>query len=154
VNTGDTAPWWRDGDRRTGNGLAVVLLVATTLVLLVLLGVLVGWGLDGGGAQAAPRPSITAGPLRPPSPSPSPTGSPPPGAAGAAAGDCLTNENTGGDPDLVVTACRSGTYRVLKRFAGTADAHRCDTVAGTTDDYAQRDLAAPSRSFVLCLQKQ
>lgn len=151
MNAADSAPWRRPDNDQPGNGLAIALIAVTALVLVALLGVLAGLGLSGGDAAAAARTSAVPSPSRP-VPSASPTASPPPGAAQAAVGDCVTN--SGGSAYLAITACRPGTYQVLQRFAGTADPSRCDTIAGTTDDYVQRDLSTASRSFVLCLQKQ
>ncbi|WP_327007270.1 hypothetical protein OHA72_08410 [Dactylosporangium sp. NBC_01737] len=66
-------------------------------------------------------------------------------------GECLTNQGTADVPRMVKTACAPTTFEVLKRFEGTSDKEKCNSVTGYTHNYFYK--ATPeSFSFVLCMK--
>jgi hypothetical protein len=99
--------------------------------------------------------SDEASPSDSPTPSDSPSGPTDEGFV-AQVGQCVKNIGTDTDPTLQIVPCASGTYKVLQKFTGTADTHKCDSVQGTDATvYAQHtDSTYSFLDYVLCLQSQ
>jgi hypothetical protein len=73
-------------------------------------------------------------------------------------GDCVVNEGTDDEPEMKVTACTSGTYKVLKQVKGKASGEKdaeskCAKVPGYTKWYFY-DSPLDDLDFVLCLKEQ
>jgi hypothetical protein len=73
-------------------------------------------------------------------------------------GDCVINEGTDAKPEMKVTPCTSGTYKVLKQIKGTTtgvkDAEaKCAKVPGYTKWYYY-DSPLDDLDFVLCLKEE
>jgi hypothetical protein len=151
---------------RKNNGPIIVVAIVAALVVLGGGGA-IAWALSGGddepkrpiAASTSPLPTdvpTNGYPTVPPSPTASPSfpaSSPTTDAAAAAqVGDCVRNTGTKTAPHLVETACRTGAYKVLKRYSGTSDWDKCKGVPGYTAAYRRKDTYS-FRSFVLCMKK-
>jgi hypothetical protein len=66
--------------------------------------------------------------------------------AGAATGECFTNDGTGQDPDLWPSSCLVGDFQVVHVLPGTTDTSGCDGIAD--DDWNVPDEIGDQ---VLCL---
>jgi hypothetical protein len=158
-------------------GRFAALLVPGAVVLLVL--ACCGYGIfrsfgggdddkpknTGAAASARPTSSFSYAPSLPPtrSPSPIPTTSPPPPSPTKPSlddvkeKDCLRNDGTDTDPEMVPVACGKGTYQVLKRLYGTIDPSPCQDVRGYTAHYTvtyyRNGIMQISSSYVFCLKK-
>jgi hypothetical protein len=72
-------------------------------------------------------------------------------------GQCLKNNGTNEDPEMVPAPCGKGTYQVLARFSGYIDTV-CLSVQGYTTSYTVtyyvNGIPDSARSYVLCLKKR
>ncbi len=64
----------------------------------------------------------------------------------ASVGDCVQNQGTAANPDVHVTACAPGTYKVIDKLGDTTDDSGCPQ--STSVSYTQQQ---GSDEFVLCL---
>jgi hypothetical protein len=148
--------------RRGGNGLAIVVMIALT-VLVCGGGPLTYYlvSRDSGStsqAQHGTAATPTAGPTAAattaaPTSEPTPTGGSGSDVFNVRIGDCLANEGTDTAPRMRKADCDSDTYEVLKRIPGTVSKERCNGVPGYTHNYFY-DSAADDKDFVLCLRRR
>ena len=154
----------RNGLQRVAAGAAVSLLIAACCGGFRLL------GITGGDDDKPKRSAATPTPTRSSaSPSPSRTFSRPPSTAPASTapakpalddvqkGQCLKNNGTNEDPDMVPAPCGKGTYQVLARYSGYIDVV-CQNVPGYTTSYVvtyyRNGIPDSLRSYVLCLKRR
>lgn len=157
------------------NNRRLVLLSSLVLVVTIatvgFVGVAIGKP-DGPGPYLTPLPTVTYEPTSPISDPPSLDASPgttaiviPPPLDFIRPQDCVRNEGTDQNPNLVPSACERGAYKVLKRVNGTTDTNVCNQVNGSTAVYIltaytvhyRNGIPGPrelniSRSFVICLR--
>ena len=101
-------------------------------------------------AQPAPSASVVAGPA------PAPLGSED-ARFFAKVGDCVVNSGSDTKPEMRISACTTGTYKVLQRFKGTTTGEKdaevkCAKVKGYTKWYFY-DSPYDDFDFVLCLKE-
>jgi hypothetical protein len=111
----------------------------------------------------APSPSATSASATrtysppPYSPPPATTAPSKPSLDDVKKGQCLKNNGTNEDPEMVPAPCGKGTYQVLARFSGYIDTV-CLSVQGYTTSYTVtyyvNGIPDSARSYVLCLRKR
>ncbi|GIG01197.1 LppU/SCO3897 family protein [Catellatospora citrea] len=127
--------------RMGGRGPAIIGIALLAASLLIFLGVLVALKIvpNPFGADAPPIPVTTATPSGPPRT-----------ARFAQPGDCVANQGTEKDPDLVLTECSPGALEVLARFDATSDTGECAAVKDYRYHYFF-DSELEGLDFVLCM---
>lgn len=127
--------------RMGGRGPAVIGIALLVASLVIFVGVLVTLRIvpNPFADEIAPIPVTTASPSGPPRT-----------ARFAQAGDCVANQGTEQDPELVLTECAPGALEVLARFDATSDTGECADVPDYRFHYFF-DSELAGLDFVLCM---
>jgi hypothetical protein len=68
-------------------------------------------------------------------------------------GQCLRNVGTQDAPSLQIATCDAGAFKVVQRFDGTHDSHKCDGVKDSDQPFFYDQFNSDDRDVVLCLHK-
>jgi hypothetical protein len=152
--TGSGGPMWGPPTAPPRRNTPIIALVVTLGVLIVGGLGTTAWLLNERNNEPAAQPSPS--PSTAPEPGPAPLGSED-ARFYAKVGDCVINQGSDTKPEMRTSACTSGTYKVLQRYAGKAtgakDAEaKCAKVQGYTKWYFY-DSPYDDFDFVLCLKE-
>jgi hypothetical protein len=141
--------------RKSKAGLIIGLIALVVVLACVgVCGFFVWVGGQDDDPSTLPTTGVTATTTTSKSPSPSPS---PSKDIDPKVGDCVKNTGTDSDPELVISPCATGTYKILTRIPFTDDPKACDGLMGPKEPYDATYRVTSSNGlsdFVLCMKKQ